>query len=109
MKDKNDVDDCSLHEEDIDSGKDEEINEQQGINNIETQEGNSDETTPSKPPGFEEKMKDGQETSEKIEGHDMQGCQESLEKLINGTGVTNGDPGDSAFPYRYVDGETVMG
>nr|GFC43624.1 RNA-directed DNA polymerase, eukaryota [Tanacetum cinerariifolium] len=76
MEDKNGVDDCNLHEEDIDSvppvknwldrdddvrlqegvkGKDEEINEQQGINNIEMQEGNSDETTPSKPPGFEEK------------------------------------------------------
>nr|GFD06253.1 RNA-directed DNA polymerase, eukaryota [Tanacetum cinerariifolium] len=57
-------------------GKDEEINEQQGINNIDMQEGNSDETTPSKPSGFEEKMKDGQETSEKIEGesNEVQKC-----------------------------------
>nr|GEX25019.1 RNA-directed DNA polymerase, eukaryota, reverse transcriptase zinc-binding domain protein [Tanacetum cinerariifolium] len=102
--------------------EDEDINEQQGINNIEMQEGNSNETTPLKPPGFKEKMKDGQETSEKMKGesneiieiecalgHDMQGCQESLEKLINGMGVTNRDPGDSAFQDRYVDGETIIG
>ncbi|GKB99428.1 RNA-directed DNA polymerase, eukaryota [Tanacetum coccineum] len=106
MKDKNGVDDCNLHEKDIDSvppvqnglvrdddvrlqegvnGKDEEINEQQGINNIETQEGNSDETTPSKPPGFKEKIKDGQETSKKMEGesNEVQKCSFSENSVSN--------------------------
>nr|GEW37547.1 RNA-directed DNA polymerase, eukaryota [Tanacetum cinerariifolium] len=42
-------------------------------------------------------------------GHDMQGCQELLEKLINGMGEINGDLGDTTFQDRYVDAETVMG
>ncbi|GJY15085.1 hypothetical protein Tco_0385507 [Tanacetum coccineum] len=106
MEDKNSVDDCNLHEEDIDSippvqnglvrdddvrlqegmnGKDEVINEQQGINNIEMEEGNSDETTPSKPPRFEEKMKDGQETSEKMKGesNEVQKCSFSENSVSN--------------------------
>ncbi|PWA46118.1 RNA-directed DNA polymerase, eukaryota [Artemisia annua] len=110
MEDQNGVDDCNLQEEEIDSvppvqnglvrdddvplkegieGKDDENKEQQGINNTEMQKGDSEETTPSKPPGFEEKitgqMKDGQENSGKIQGesNEVKKCSFSENSVYN--------------------------